>query len=210
MLGGQWWVSDEQDGSGYDIFARRFGRVIPDAENCPAIVDGTCTSGFSKGFVLIKETAGKEKLVAKLIKGPMIAQTDFGDPLAAAGTKYNLCIYDDTAELEVERAGDTNCSGGASVCWAALGPAPPDGKGYKYKDRLFSSDGVFKILYKAGDAGKSKAIVKGMGSNLPDNLASSLQSSTSVAIQLRSSNGVCLSGTASDVGKNDPDFFIAK
>jgi hypothetical protein len=212
------WESLGQDGSGRGVFAQRFG-VIPSAENCPAIVDSTCTGGFSKGLLLIKEESGKEKLVAKLIKGPMIAQTDFGDPLAAAGTTYNLCIYDDTSvlvgELEVDRAGDTNCSGGAADCWASLGAASPDGRGYKYKDQDFTSSGVAKILLKGGPSsqGKSKIITKGGGSGLPLPVAGSLTATTEVTVQLHGNDAPgagCWTITLTDVKQQLADSFKAR
>ena len=47
--------------------------------------------------------------------------------------------------------------------WSPLGS-----KGYKYKDQTAAQDGITKIILKGGDAGKSKALVKGKGLNLPD------------------------------------------
>jgi len=105
----------------------------------------------------------------------------------------------------VDRAGD-NCAG--VPCWKAVGGDPPDGKGYKYKDE---GGGVRKILYKGGDAGKSKVIVKGKGSGLPTGLAAALQSSTSARLQFRGSDAaVCLSVDVTDIKKQESDSFKAK
>lgn len=178
---------------------------------CPASVDGTCATGFEKGFLLVKDAAGTEKLIAKLLKGPELAQTDMGNPLTGPGTIYTLCIYDDTTALvgqaKVERAGDT-CDG--KPCWKAVGKEPPDGKGYKYKDLAGDDQGIQKLLYKGGDTGKSKAIVKGKGTNLPTGIPAALQSSASATVQLRASDGQCLSVTVSDIKKQETDFFKAK
>ena len=168
---------------------------------------------FPKGLFAVKETpAGKEKLLAKFIGGPALAQTDLGNPLSTGGTAYTLCVYDDggslVGELTVDRAGDT-C--GTDPCWRAIGGAPPSGKGYKYKDDALAASGAFKILYKGGAAGKSKALFKGKGNDLPDGIAAALQSSANATVQLRGDDATeCLSITVSDIKKHDPDFFKAK
>lgn len=191
-----------------------------DATNtcCPATPDA-CTGGFAKGTIIKNEAAGKEKLIVKLLKGPLVNQIDFGDPLEASGTEYKLCIYDDTptlvGDLEVARAGDENCSGGASTCWTTIGAAPPAGKGYKYKDTDSASDGVSKILLKGGptSTGKSKILLKGSGANLPAGVTALLTTTSSVTIQLRGDNAPapgCWTGTLSTVKKQTADFFKAK
>jgi hypothetical protein len=187
---------------------------------CPTLADPGCTGGFGKGQLMMKaDVPGQEKLVAKLQKGPALAQTDLGNPLDAgqggSGTGYSLCIYNDAGSLAgavlVDRAGDT-CDG--TPCWKALGGAPNDpqgpGKGYKYKDGALTADGVLKVLYKSGDAGKSKAIVIGKGPGLPTGLATALQSSTQATVQLRSSNGLCLSIDLSDIAAQEPLYFKAQ
>jgi hypothetical protein len=180
---------------------------------CPGQSDPACLTGFDKGFLLVKEApAGKEKLVAKLLKGPAATQSDLGNPLGSGGTAYGLCVYDQTGflagEFEVDRAG---ASCGGLPCWSAIGDDPPDGKGYKYKDEAGDADGVRKVLYKGGDAGKSKVILKGKGSGLPAGLTAALQSATSVRLQFRGSDAVqCLSVDLTDLKKQEIDFFKAK
>ena len=176
---------------------------------CPAAPDAGCVSTFTKGLLLAKET-GKQKLVAKLIGGPALAQTDLGNPLNSGGTAYQLCVYDAggalAGQLSVNRAGDT-C--GSAPCWKALGGDPPSGNGYLYKDTAESAAGVFKIVYKSDP--KSKALVRGRGPNLPTGIAAALQSSTSATVQLRGSDAPkCLSVTLTDIKRHDPDFFKAK
>jgi hypothetical protein len=187
---------------------------------CPATADPGCTGGFAKGLLLVKANVpGKEKLVAKLLKGPAIAQTDMGNPLdvgqGGTGTAYSLCVYDDANDLAggvlVDRAGDI-CDG--RPCWKPVGKAPNHpqgpGKGYKYKDGSLASDGILKVLYKGGDAGKSKAIVIGKGAGLPTGLPAALQFSSQATVQLRSSDGLCLSVGLSEIKQQEPTFFKAK
>ncbi len=185
----------------------------PPSPVCPAAPDVGCVGGFAKGLLLVKEApVGKQKLIAKLVGGPALAQTDLGNPLSGGGTAYGVCIYDAAnalvGGLEIDRAGDT-C--GTSPCWNAVGGAPPSGTGYKYKDDDLAADGVFKIIYKGGAAGKSKALVKGRGGPLPDNVASALQSSTSATVQIRGSDAPeCLTLTVTDIKKQEATFFKAK
>ena len=70
--------------------------------NCPASPDLACVTGFQKGMLLVHGVPGKEKLVAKLLKGPALEQTDVGNPLDAtrggSGTAFSLCVYGEGPE----------------------------------------------------------------------------------------------------------------
>jgi hypothetical protein len=191
-----------------NIFAQRF--AAPPV--CPATPDPGCTTGFGKGLFLVKEkVAGKEKLIAKFLKGPMTTQTDLGNPLSPGGTSYALCIYAGTSHattLEVDRAGDTTCSGGATDCWVPIGAAPPGGKGYKYKDQSLTADGIFQVQLKGGT---TKIIVKGKGPNLPLPIAPSFGNATSVTLQLRGDDmAQCFGVTLTDIKKQEADSFKIK
>jgi len=187
---------------------------------CPAAVDAGCTGGFASGMLMVREDKpGKEKLVAKLSKGPALAQTDLGNPLAVeqggTGTAYAICLYDDAGDLAgdvlVDRAGDT-CDD--RPCWRPVGRAPNDpkgpGRGYSYKDAALAADGVRAIRYNGGDSGKSKASLTGKGAGLPDGIPAALQSSSQVTVHLRSSDGVCLSVELNDIRKQEPAVFKAR
>jgi len=185
-----------------------------------------CTGAFAKGLLIVNEKkAGKEKVLAKFIKGPALSQTDFGDPLNVGGTSYDLCLFDAFGNLAgsftIDRAGDT-CDG--KDCWKKLGAAPPDGKGYKFKDKALTSDGTALVLMKGGDAGKSKALVKARNKvgTMPLGIAAALFTGVpagSAATMQLISNGepggfpagtVCLSLDLDDVKKNDGVFFKGK
>lgn len=183
---------------------------------CPAIPDPGCVTGFATGGLLVNEkVTGKEKMLVKLVKGPAMAQTDFGNPLDPGGTAYGVCIYDDASalvgQLEVDRAGIATCSGGATACWKSLGQAPPAGKGYKYKDGDRSASGVSQIMLKGGTS--SKALIKAAGPQppLPAGIAAALSTTTSVTVQLHGSDAPqCLSTTLSTIKKQTATFFKAK
>ena len=184
----------------------------PKPADCPALVDADCLVGFGRGFLLVRDAPGRERLVAKLLKGPGLSQTDMGNPLNPGGTIFSLCLYDSSDNLVggsiiVDRAGD-DCAGRS--CWRSIGKAPPDGRGYKFKDNARDSNGVQIIIYRGGGLGKSKAIVKGKAANLPSGIPAALQSSASATVQLRANNGQCLSVTLSDVKNNETDLFRAR
>lgn len=175
--------------------------------NCPAAPDPACVTGFQKGMLLVRGVPGKEKLVAKMLKGPALEQTDVGNPLDAtrggSGTSFTLCVYGQSqnlvGELTVDRAGDVCAAGGP--CWKSIGKAPNDpngpGKGYNYTDKGLAADGVLKLMYRGGNEGKSKVLLKAKGANLPSSIAQQIQGSSQATAQLSSSDGVCLSLTLS-------------
>lgn len=187
---------------------------------CPSTADAGCSGGFARGLLLVRdEVPGRERLVAKLVRGPELAQTDLGNPLDASqggtGTAYSLCLYDDSnglaGGLRVDRAGQT-CDG--APCWRPIGRAPNDpigpGRGYRYRDRSLAAEGVLRLVYRGGVAGTSRAILVGKGPALPDGIAAALQSSSQVTIQLRSSDGLCLSLDLGDIRVQQPGHFKAR
>ncbi len=189
-------------------------------ESCPATVDLGCTTGFAKGSLLAKDgTPGRERLVVRMRQGPALAQTDLGNPLDAGqggtGTAYALCVYDDASalavDLDVARAGDL-CEG--KPCWRPIGNAPNDpsgpGKGYRYRDTALASDGISKIVYRGGLAGRSQVVVVGKGPSLPAGIPAALEGTSQVTVQLRSSDGVCLSVDLAEIQAQDSTLFKAK
>jgi hypothetical protein len=209
--------ADGIDGARCDIGAYEIATA---GEGCPEEVDPGCLTGFTKAMLLVKDdVAGKEKLIAKLGGGPATVQTDMGNPLAAelggTGTAFTLCIYDGNGDVAgtvlVDRAGET-C--GTAPCWTSIGKAPNDpagpGKGYKYGDKAVAADGVLKLLFKSGDAGKTGAMTIGKGDGLPDGIPAALQMSAQATMQLRSSDGVCLSATVTEITKQEAGYFKAK
>lgn len=173
----------------------------------------TCADTWQKGQLLVNEKAvGKEKVIVKLIKGPALTQADFGDPVLGS-TAYDLCVYDDAGQLaahmQVDRAG-LDCAG--KPCWKALGT-----KGFLYKDKDLSSDGVQLIKLLGGDEGKSKLLVKAKNNaakgqlDMPVGISAALAGSTSATVQLHGSAPEgCYSTTLVDVITNDANLFKAK
>lgn len=182
-----------------------------DNDPAPAL---TCADTWEKGQLLVNEkTAGKEKIVAKLIKGPALASSDFGDPVLGT-TAYDVCVYDELGQLaghlQVDRAG-TTCAG--KDCWKAVGS-----KGYLYKDRDVAADGVLLLKALGGDAGKSKILVKAKNNapkgqlSMPTGITAALAGSTSATVQMHGSDSPvgCYSTTLTNVIESSPSFFKAK
>lgn len=180
-----------------------------DCSGCPSEPLSGCVDTFGKASLLLNDKkADKEKLIAKWSKGPQIDGTDFGDPVGGS-TGYSLCLYENNDTLVgtyvVDRAGE-ECDG--DPCWKGLGK-PAGVKGFKYKDKLRTSNGVQLLLLKAGEAEKSKVIVKGKGSNLPDGVAAALADATSVTMQLLGGEQ-CVSATLSTIKDADGVKFKAE
>lgn len=192
----------------------------PVAETCPALRDPGCTTGFAKGSLFAKSgSPGRERVVVRMLQGPALAQTDLGNPLDAGqggtGTSYAVCVYDDASalavELDVARAGAL-CGG--KPCWRPVGHAPNDprgpGKGYRYRDRDLTADGVLSLIYRGGDAGRSQVVVNGKGSALPAGIPAALAAASAVTVQLRSSDGLCLSINLDEIQTQDATTFKAR
>ena len=83
-------------------------------------------------------------------------------------------------------------------------------RGYRYKDSGGSAAGVTKVLLKGGEAGKSKAQVKGKGVNLPDPTFTNLPLPVTAQLVNNETN-TCFEATyeAADVKKNDAGRFKA-
>jgi cysteine-rich repeat protein len=154
-----------------------------------------------KSLLLIKNSQtddNKDKLIFKWIKGAATTVEEFGLPTGT--TSYALCLYAGTAAIA-----------SATVPPSATLWAPAGTTGFKYKDPARAQDGIQKIILKAGAAGKSKALVKGKGANLPQPPAGPL--ALPVTAQLvNDANAVCFEGVfdTADVIKNETEQFKAK
>jgi hypothetical protein len=160
----------------------------------------------AKNKVLIKNKAdnGKDKLIWKWTKGAATTQAEFGDPTTAAN--YALCFYAGATPTLLTPQVTVPPAGGK---WAALST-----KGYKYKDPGGANDGITKIILKGNTTpGKSKALVKGKGADLPDfdGLMPFAGGDLPVIVQLRNnSTGICWEGQFATPKKNLADQFNAK
>ena len=149
-----------------------------------------------KSLLLLKKDATddtKDKLTFKWLKGADTTLGDLGNHRYGA-TIYSLCLY----------AGSASAAVSVQHTSAALA------KGFKYKG-LCPSNGVQTVLLKTGTAGKAKVLVKGKGSQLPDDLVPALALPVTAQV-VNNTNNTCFEAVynSGDVIKNDGKEFKAK
>jgi hypothetical protein len=135
----------------------------------------------------------------KWLKGAAATQTDFADPTDTA--EYAFCLY----------------AGGSLLTQATVPPSATLWKqvgsvGFKYKDIIGAADGIQKALTKGtGEAGKSKALIKGKGANLPlASLTHPITASPVVAQLRNNATGFCMQASYATPIKNTDKQYKAK
>ena len=84
------------------------------------------------------------------------------------------------------------------------------------QDKPGSADGIVKIAFKGGLAGKGQASAQGKNdakkgyTSLPTGLVAALTGSTSPTIQLVTSDGLCVGAKMNKVGKDDGQQYKAQ
>ncbi|RMF25698.1 MAG: hypothetical protein D6760_00365 [Deltaproteobacteria bacterium] len=178
---------------------------------CPIAPAPRCVRAGRAKFRYDERKAGREKMtVAWKRLAQATTEADFGDPVHGS-TSVVVCLYDDQAaligQLTVDRARQM-CSG--KPCWRSKA-----GKGYDYRDKLHTADGVSKIRYVPGAAGKGKADAKGKNdakgpATLPVGLAASLSGNVAPTVQMITSGGLCVEATMNQVGKDTGSLYSAR
>ncbi len=156
----------------------------------------TCLEAQKSSLALkhITATPDKDKFKLKWTNGPSFWFDATGDPRDADG--YTVCVYDATGlvwRAEVPAGGI--CSG--NPCWTLKSTK------YDYKDKLAANDGVSRVSLRPSFEPKTKALVIGKGTNLPDPV---LPLTGPITAQIfRDTGPLCLSGTwtGAQVLKND-------
>ena len=166
---------------------------------CPATPQVCRVAGKSMLIVKNKSFNDKDKLIWKWLKGAATTTAEFADPTATAD--YALCIYGGTATSLVAQIHIPP----SSTKWQ-----PISTKGFKYKDVTLAADGTQKVILKSGVAGKSKALLKGRGANLPDPLDVGPLGTPVTAQLLNYQSGVCWEGNFTTAKKNTTAIYKAK
>ncbi len=174
-------------------------------ENCPATAIVGCAEVAGASLAVSEKSAGKESLKVQWKKlADASTEGDLGDPVTGA-TAISVCLYDDAGMLvqayNVDRPG-ADCDG--KPCWKAK-----EGKGWSYKDKTVSADGMSKLAFAAGDADKGKAAAAGKNnaskgqSALPTGIVAQLTGQSMPTVQLVASDGACVTATMNEVKKDD-------
>ena len=176
--------------------------VVPVCAPTPEVCRTPVASG--KGFLSLtdKSPDDKDQLQWKWSPGTDTPKPFFGDPLNT--DDYVLCLYDNgglLATLIAPKGG--LCAN--KPCWA------DKTKGFQYKDKDGSPNGITQLRLTAGFGGKAKIQVKGKGMNLPMPALGMLASPVTVQIK-RSGGGFCFgaSYTFPPAVKNDAVYFKDK
>jgi len=168
------------------------------AGGCGQVPSGCKAAGRSL-FTLRNDAGNDERdtLTFKWLQGAETTTAELGSPDDA--TEYALCVRAGSSAATVAIPAGSN--------WAATGLS-----GFRYKDASGSGapSGARRALLRIGSAGKAKAVVKGKGVHLPDDLVPAL--STPVAVQLvNAQTGTCFEAVydGANVIKNDGGQFRA-
>ena len=213
------WRSYGQDGHYNGMFAQR---VCTDADsdgNCDGGTAARCASSPKTGCIeaavakmqVSEKKAGKEKM--KIGWGKLaeeVVQADFGDPVGTE-TEVAACIYDDAGALVGDyrvQLGAQQC--GDKPCWKAKGT-----KGYGFKDKVASNDGIDKIQLAGGEAGKGKASVGGKNNAdkgataLPTGVVAGLTLEIAPTVQIVAGGGRCITAAINSISKDDGQQYKA-
>jgi hypothetical protein len=179
---------------------------IPLCAATPA--NGCLLTALGGSTLAIKDAtpASKDQLKWKWSKGAATSVADFGDPVAGTPT-YRLCVYDASAHAQPLMNLDVPPGGtcGTKPCWKATGT-----KGFAYKNKLATPDGITAVKLKAGLAGKATVQAIGSGEPLPQ---PSLPLILPVTVQLTLQDGAttrCWQTTYTTMKTNTTVVFQAK
>lgn len=179
------------------------GPLIAVCEAAPVV---GCLGGEKASFQMKdKDGDAKDQVKWKISKVDSFDHTALGDPATSA--QYKLCIYDETA--------DTPTLVGTLAIEAGAGWDDKNPKGFKYKNKTGSSDGVTKAQLKPSDKNKGKVqlIAKGSTANWPLPLSASeyFDQDSNVTVQLVSNGtATCWSSEFTSNIKNTGELFKAK
>ena len=170
------------------------------ASSCGALPSQGCrAAGKSVAIVLDKDGVDRDRFLWKWLKGAATDLADFQDPVNGAAT-YRVCLYDASVSpqplLDVGTTAGGTCDG--SACWKATGT-----KGYRFKDKAGTGNGLNLMKLKSGIAGKAKVFAKGKGGDL---IVPVLPLVPPVVVQLLVDDGQmsdCWQSTFSDPPKNN-------
>jgi len=130
-------------------------------------------------------------------------EADLGDPIGA--TTLGICLYDASASPQplIARKVLPGGSCGSKPCWKAVAG------GYRYRNKVGSSDGVTDVKLRVTAAGEIALLIKGKGAGLD---VPSLGFLPPVRLQLLASDAggmMCWESTFAHAVKNEATLFKA-
>ena len=187
------------------MLAGRHLTYVAPSSPCPATPSPACRKPPAPGRALLllqdRSPSSLDTLIWKWT-GTGTAKADFGDPTTTAS--YQLCLYDQTggtATLRLAAVAPAGGTCGSLPCWLA------STTGFQYADPALTSDGIARVLLKAGPTGATKLFVQGRGPRLPH---PALPLTPPVTAQLSTGGGACWDAVYTKPITNDAANFKAK
>jgi subtilisin-like proprotein convertase family protein len=174
---------------------------------CPDAPVSGCLGGARALLLVVdKFDDQRDKILWKLARGAAFEQADLGDPVGT--TEYRLCIYD-TSDGVASLAAELTVPPDTDL-WRSKDP-----KGFDYKDRDGSQDGVTGVKIRTGTAGRSKLDMKAGGASLPTPPPfggdAFFAQDPNVIVQLIASDGAaCWTTIFNQATRNTGDVYKAK
>ncbi len=192
---------EDEDGDREGVFARRWVTTPP---TCPTAPQPDCLEA-GKSSITLTDTGGG-KLLWKWGGGPAFDVGHVGSP-ANDLTDYVMCLYREDGgapSLVMSAAVPGGGTCGGKPCWRANNK----GSKTKYKNVAGTPDGVDKVRFKTGEAGRSRFLVKGKGANLSVPLP--IGSFTEVTAQMITGHGACWQAAFDSAAANSAAAFRAR
>ncbi len=167
-----------------------------------ALATGCFASGKAVLKLLDRDGSAKDRFKWLWARGEEVQAASFGDPTSTDA--YELCVFD-------LRSGQPVL--GVSATVEPSGLWRPKSSGWVYSDSAAASEGIRKILLKAGSDGRSKTKVLARGANLvlPGPFSGQyFASDPSVVAELRAASGACWTSSFADSNTSTADKFVAK
>ncbi len=129
---------------------------------CQATPELSCRqAGLGKSSISLQRgtTSAKDRLSWKWNKGAASSLADFANPVSGSAA-YHICVYDSsiTTQPLLDLSVDPGGTCGSKPCWKTQST-----KGFAYRNRAGSSDGIAAMKLKAGVTGAAKVQVKATG-----------------------------------------------
>jgi cysteine-rich repeat protein len=150
----------------------------------------------------------RDKLLFLWKRGEMTDLGELGTPLTS--TDYSMCVYfepypyDGSIALDYRATAPAGGTCDGTPCWHEVAT-----RGFAYKDRARTPDGLEIVKLKSGAAGAASVLVRGKGPNLGfsifgDGTGAGLGTPT---VQIRSSDATCFQATFPTSIRNGPYEF---
>ncbi|MGH7790118.1 MAG: esterase-like activity of phytase family protein [Candidatus Binatia bacterium] len=196
-------VSDNGGGVNQSLLALT---LLP-APACTAAPLPGCAPAGASALTVVSKDGTRDKLVWTWRQGALPDLSVFGDPTAAGGQGFAVCLYDSAAGVPQLRLSAAVPRGAP---WTASGTTAFD-----YVDRSGSADGVMKVVLRAG-TGTAKLKVKAKGAALgvpaPPISGTLLSRDPEITVQFvdRDAPGQCLGATFSAAKREGADRLKSK